>query len=264
MKSEFILPRIRPLLSLNFLIAVVFLLTACGNANEPEPTPEPTTPPTPAEGQMTLADLVALSDDPWQDVSFLRTTSQSGPIPDDDDEAPAFTGSVQDWTPNGDRHVIEFQDGSIVNEYIWADGVAYMRGQFVSSAVAPELDVNTWVILDTEVVPDNTPVGIRLLFLTRSQPGPYGELSPDILSRPISEVGPVTVGDRDCTMYTFGDESNTGTEIRYEIAIEENGLPCQVIQRAGDFQDSTVYVYNLEETIEAPLEGTPVSGTPEG
>lgn len=212
---------------------------------------------------MTVADVVGLSDEAWTEVTFMRTTSQSGPIPKEG-ETPPFSGSVQDWTPNGDRHLLEFQEGSLVNEQIWVDGSVYMRGQFVSSAVAPELDVNTWVILDTEVVPTDTPVGIQIRYLTREQHGPYGELSDDILARPVAEAGTVTVGDRNCTVYTFGDESQTGTEIRHEIAVDENGLPCQVIQRAGDFQNSTVYVFNLDVEIEAPLEGTPVSGTPEG
>lgn len=212
---------------------------------------------------MTVGDVIALSNDSWQDVTFMRTTAQSGPIPTDN-EGTSFTGTVQDWTPNGERHLIEFQDGSMINEQIWADGSVYMRGQFVSSAVAPELDVNTWVILDTEIVQPNTPVGIQIEYLIRDQQGPYGELSDEFLAQPVTEGGQVTVGDRSCTMYTFGDENDTGTEIQYEIAVDESGLPCQVIQRAGDFQNSTVYVFNLDETIEAPLEGTPVSGTPEG
>ena len=212
---------------------------------------------------MTVGDVVGFSDDAWQDVTFMRTTAQSGPIPTDDEGSP-FTGTVQDWTPNGDRHLLEFQEGTMINEQIWADGTVYMRGQFVSSAVAPELDVNTWVILDTAIVQEHTPVGIQIEYLTRDQNGPYGDLSDEFLGQSVSEGVRVTVGDRSCTMYTFGDENDTGTEIRYEIAVDDSGLPCQVIQRAGDFQNSTVYLFNLDEEIVAPLEGTPVSGTPEG
>lgn len=193
----------------------------------------------------------------------MRTTSQSGQTPRDGEEA-AFTGSVQDWTPNGDRHLIEFREGEAINEQFSIDGTVYMRGQFVSSAVAPELDTNTWVILDIDVVPADTPVGIQMRYLTRPQNDPYGELTEDILTRPVQEGGTAIVGNRTCTVYTFGDESNTGTEIRYEIAVDRAGLPCQVIQRAGEFQNSTVYEFDLDITIEAPLEGTPVSGTPEG
>lgn len=256
--------RIRHLLPLNMLLIVMVILTACGTTDDPEPTPVATdVAPTPAEGQMTVADVVGLSDDAWPEVTFMRTTSQSGPIPEEG-ESPPFSGSVQDWTPDGDRHLLEFQEGTMINEQFWVDGSVYMRGQFVSSAVAPELDVNTWVVLDTEVVPTDTPVGIQIRFLTREQHGPYGELSDDILARPVVDAGTVTVGDRTCTVFTFGDENETGTEIRHEIAVDDEGLPCQVIQRAGDFQNSTVYVFDLDVEIEAPLEGTPVSGTPEG
>lgn len=193
----------------------------------------------------------------------MRTTSQSGTVPQEGENL-AFTGSVQDWTADGDRHLFEFRDGEVVNEQIAVDGIVYMRGQFVSAAVAPELDTTTWVILDTTVVPTDSPVGIQILYLTREQADPYGELTDDLLARPVQKGGTVTVGNRTCTVYTFGDENNTGTEIRYEMAVDETGLPCQVVQRAGDFQNSTVYEFDLDLTIEAPLEGTPVSGTPEG
>lgn len=255
----------RRTLFLNVLIALVVFLAACTTDSDAEPTPEATeAPPTAAPGQLTVGDLVALSEEPWEDVTFMRTTSQTGPIPTDDDEAPPFTGSVQDWTPDESRHLLEFQDGTLVNEQIWVDDTVYMRGQFASSTVATEVDTNTWVTLESDVVPADTPVGIQVLYLTREQNGPYGDLSDEFLSQPVNEGGNVTVGERSCTMYTFGDENNTGTEIRYEIAVDDSGLPCQVIQRAGDFQNSTVYAFNLDEEIEAPLQGTPVSGTPEG
>lgn len=246
------------------IIFVMILLTACGSDSQTEPTPEATdVPPTPTEDQLTMRDLVAMSYESFPEITFMRTTSQSGQMPKDG-EAPAFTGAVQDWTPNGDRYLAEFQDGSVVNEFYWVDGVVYMKGVFVSSAVAPELDVNTWVILDTEVVPENTPVGERIRYLTRPLDNPYGDLTEETLNEVVTENGTVTINDRTCTLYTFGDEENTGTEIRYEIVIDERGLPCQIIERAGDFQNSTVYVFDIESEIEAPLEGTPVSGTPEG
>lgn len=244
------------------ILMLAGVLAACGEAADTSPTPTPG-PPTAAPGQMTVADVVALAEPGWADVRTMRTTSRTGEVPREGEES-AFTGSVQDWNSDGDRHLVEFEDGSAVNEQIWVDGTVYMRGQFVSSAVAPELDVNTWVILDPTVVPAESPVGVQIRVLTRELDNPYGELTDETLARPVQEQGQVTVGDRSCTMYTFGDENDTGTEIRYEIAVDDSGLPCQVIQRAGDFQNSTVFEFDLDITIEAPLDGTPVSGTPEG
>ena len=243
------------------MVAILFL-TACGNSSPTEPTPTPG-PPTAAPGQLTVADLVGMADEQWPEVKMMRTTSQTGDFPQDG-ETQAITGTVQDWNADGDRHLIEFQDGTAINEQIWVDGAIYMRGEFVSGAVAPELDVNTWVILDGSVIPDDSPVGLQVRYLTREQNGPYGELLDETLARPVVESGTAIVGDRTCTVYTFGDENGTGSEIKHEIAIDENGLPCQWIQRAGGQQNSTVFEFDLDVTIEAPLEGTPVSGTPEG
>lgn len=247
---------------LGTIVILIVVLAACGNGDKAEPTAT-SAPPTAAPGQLTVGDVVAMAEPAWPDVRSMRTTSQSGQIPREGEQS-AFTGSLQDWTADGDRHLIEFENGTAVNEQVFVDGTVYMRGRFVSSAVAPELDQNTWVVLDTTVVPADTPVGIQIQYLTREQTDPYGDLTDDILTRPVQEAGTVTVGSRTCTVYTFGDENATGTEIRYELAVDHIGLPCQVIQRAGDFQNSTVYEFNTDVTIEAPLEGTPVSGTPEG
>lgn len=253
--------------SIHILLALMIFLTACGNSSDPEATPEPTAteaPPTPAEGQLTVRDLVTMANDAWPSVTTMRITSQSGSIPAADAEEAPLTGTVEDWDADGNLHLLEFQEGTMVNEQIYVDGTIYMRGQFVSSAVAPELDVNTWVILDPQISRGDTPVGFRVRYLTREITGPYGEFTEDTLAQPLNESGKVTVGDRSCTLYSFGDENETGTEIRVEIAVDDSGLPCQIIQRAGDFQNSTVFVFNLETDIAAPLEGTPVSGTPEG
>lgn len=255
--------RIPHLSKIAVLLTAMLLITACGNDQETGPTPTPG-PPTAAPGQMTVSDVIALAEPSWSNVESMRTTSHSGQAPREGEEV-ALTGSVHYWTPNGDRHLIEFENGSSTNEQIFTDGVIYMRGNFVSSAVAPELDNNTWVILDPSVVPSDSRVGVQIQYLTRGQENPYGNLTDDLLTRPVTESGTAIVGDRTCTVYSFGDENDTGTEIGYEIAVDaETGLPCQVIQRAGDFQNSTVYEYDLGITIEAPTDGTPVSGTPEG
>lgn len=248
-------------------ILTVLLLTACGVDEQTEPTAT-APPPTAAPGQMTVRDVIALADSAWPQVTSMRTTSQSS---SSDSEDEAFTGSIQDWTSDGDRHIIEFEDGVATNEQIYADGDVYMRGVFVSAAIAPGLDVNTWVVVNTNGIDPDSPILIQVEYLTRAQASPYGSLTEDILNRPVQDGGEVTVGDRTCHLYTFGDETDTGTEIRHEISVDADGLPCQVVQRAGGFVNSTVYEFNTDLTVAAPLAGTPVATpnnattpTPEG
>lgn len=256
--------------NLALILAALTLLTACGSGGTPDPTPVPTNTaiPTAAPGQLTVGDLIAMSAEAWPDVQSMRAVSTSGPIMPEGatPELAQISGSVQEWTRPNNRHILELQGGLPVNEQIYVDGMIYMRGSFVTSAVAPNVGPQTWVTLDDpSVVPADSPVGIQIAYLTREQTDPYGPLSTDILARPVHESGRATVGDRSCTVYAFGDESNTGDEIHYELSVDEAGLPCQVVMSGGGFQNSTVYVFNADEiVIRAPLEGTPVSGTPEG
>lgn len=257
------LPR---LLRFLFIPILAVVLVACGGEDSPTEPTATSAPPTVEPGQLTVGDLVANAEEPWGDVRLMRTTSQSGPVPTEGQAPAAMTGSVQDWTKDGDRHIVEFQDGSVVNEQIYVDGTVYMRGQFVTSAVAPQIDANTWVILDQAVVPTDTPVGQRIAYLMREQETPFGPLTEQTLAQPVREAGTVTVGGRSCTIYTYGDASGSGNELRVEIAVDDRGLPCQIIQRAGNQQNSTVYEFDIDGVdVEAPLEeATPVSGTPEG
>jgi hypothetical protein len=82
---------------------------------------------------------------------------------------------------------------------------------------------------------------------------------------PAREAGEVEVGGRVCTVYTFADTTETGTRVDYELALDDANLPCQLVRRAGGFQDSSVFEVNVPDLqIAAPDAPTPVSGTPEG
>lgn len=254
------------------LALVAMLLVACtagGNESESTPTPEPTeAAPTAAPDELSVAGLMDRINTAWSDVETLRVTSSSGPVPTDAGAGtpPAEgTYTVEEWTAPNNRRITELVDGTALNEQIYVDDTIYMRGVFVGMAVAPEVGTGTWVILDESVIPADTPVGNRVAYLTREPGSPFVNMAPEILSLPVTESGTVRVGDRSCTLYTFGDPDNEGDEIRYEFALDENDLPCQVVQRGGGFQNSSVYEINTSDvSIEAPLEGTPVSGTPEG
>jgi len=247
------------------------LLVACsagGSESDEAPTPEPTNaPPTAAPGELSVGELLDRVNTAWSGVASMRVTTFSGPAlrPNTGTPAPSGTYTVEEWTAPNDRRVAEIFNGNAINEQIYVDGTIYMRGTFVAMAVAPEVGPETWIILDQDVVPPETPVGLRISYLTREAGSPFTNMSDELLAQAANESGTVRVGDRSCTLYTFGDPGNEGDEIRYELALDENDLPCQVVLRGGDTQNSSVYEFNSDGIrIEAPLEGTPVSGTPEG
>jgi hypothetical protein len=259
------------LFRISSLALVTILLVACstgGDKTDETPTPEPTAaPPTAAPGELSVGEVLDRVNTAWSGVESMRVTTFSGTATQTDTGTAVPSGSytVEEWTSPGNRRVAEIFNGTAINEQIYVDGTIYMRGTFVTMAVAPEVGPETWIILDESVVPPDTPVGLRITYLTRESGSPFAGMSPDLLAQPANESGTVRVGDRSCTLYTFGDQGNEGDEIRYELALDENDLPCQVVLRGGDAQNSSVYEFNSDDIrIDAPLEGTPVSGTPEG
>lgn len=266
--------RLRPatLFRLAVLSLSAVLLVACGSngrENAAAPTaPATEGPATAAPGEMSVADLTGRINTAWEAINAFRVTSSSGPIPVDTGSGtpvPDSSYAIETWTVPNNREVVEVVEGTVINEQMYVEGVIYMKGIFVGSAVAPEVGSGTWITLDKDVVPRDTPVGNRVAYLTREPASPFRSLSDDLLAQPVKDSGTVQVGDRTCTLYTFGDPDNEGDEIRYEVALDENDLPCQVVQRAGGYQNSSVYEFNTDEIrIVAPDAGTPVAGTPEG
>lgn len=262
-----LLPR---LIALAVSAVVLASCTSGGDADVASaPTVGPTrAPATAAPGQLSVGDLTGRINDAWADVTALRVTSSSGPVPvqtGSGTPAPAGSYAIETWTAPNNRQITEVVDGTVINEQVYMDGVVYMKGIFVGSAVAPEVGSGTWITLDKDVVPRDTPVGNRIAYLTREPASPFARMSDEMLVQPVIESGNVQVGGRTCTLYTFGDPDDEGDAIRYEIALDANDLPCQVVQRAGGFQNSSVYEVNTDGIeIVAPDDGTPVSGTPEG
>ena len=250
-------------------IALVLLLAACGGGDA-DPTPEPTSPPPPtaAPGELTVGDLVAGVEAAWPQVRSLRTTSMSGPVPTDGTAATPARGvqsSIEESVAPNSRRILLMTDGAITDEQVWVNDTVYMWGAFVANAVAPEVGSQVWVTVDPTVVPDESTVGRQLRYLTRPFDNPFGAITDDLRAQPAKEAGQVEVGGRACTVYTFADVTETGTRVDYELALDDAGLPCQLVRRAGGFQDSSVFEVNVPDLhVVAPDAPTPVSGTPEG
>jgi hypothetical protein len=252
------------------LLLVAVLAAGCGITGEDEPDPTPTLapPPTAAPGDTTVGDLIQRVDAAWPAVTSMRATSMSGPIPSDDPEATEATGvqsTVEEVVAPDSRRIVRMTDGATTDEQIYVDGKVYMYGAFVAGAVAPEVGPGTWITVDPSVVPADTPVGYQLSYLMRPHEAPFGSITDAMRRRPATSAGSVRVAGRVCTLYTFTDATQAGDRVDYELALDENDLPCQLVQRAGGFQNSSVFEINIADlTIIAPDTPTPVSGTPEG
>lgn len=267
------LPRFVRLLSLG-LIAVT--LAACGPANtlqapagEQEDSAAEQDSSTPQDDILTVGDLINRIDAAWPSVTSLRVTSVSGPVPADDgaDSTPPSRDvvTIEEWVAPNDRRIVERSGDAIVNEQVYIDGKVYMWGMFVGTSVAPEVGTQAWVTVDPTVVPPDTPVGYRVSYVSRDPGLPFGTVTADMRQRPANEAGTVQAGGRSCTLYTFVDSTQLGDRIDYELALDDNDLPCQLVQRAGGFQNSSVYEVNDPDIqIVAPDAPTPVSATPEG
>lgn len=267
------LSRFSSLLTLG-LAAIVLVACSPGSAHEsslPDPNNNESSQemPTAASGELTVSDLIKRVNAAWPDVTSMRITSISGAVPTENDgeSTPEPEGMVttKEWVAPNKRRIIEHVDDAVVNEQIYIDGTIYMWGMFVDTSVAPEVGPQTWVTVDPDVVPPDTPVGYRVTYITREPGPPFGTITEDMRNRPVSEAGTVQVEGRSCTVYSFVDTTQLGERINYELALDENDFPCQLVQRAGGFQNSSVYKINDPDIeIIAPNTPTPVSGTPEG
>lgn len=259
-----------------FAFTMVFiLLSACGPSNAQESgsqdaaeTPSPAAAPTAAEGELTVGDLVDDVEEAWPKVTSLRVTSVSGPVPTegtDGSPVPQEPITIEEWVTPNNRRLVERQGDVITNEQVFINGKVYMWGMFVGTSVAPEIGPGTWVTLDPEVIPPDTPVGYRVTYITRDPDSPLSTITEEMRQRPAKDSGTVQVAGRSCTLYTFVDTTQLGERIDYELALDTNNLPCQHVMRAGGFQNSSVFDINDPDIqIIAPDATTPVSGTPEG
>lgn len=269
------LPPIHHLTRMLSLGTIAILLVACGSGSGSETSRTVPNEPsfsdpasTAAKGELTVGDLLADVDAAWPNVTSMRVTSMSGPVPtDEESETPVAEGmvTIEEWVAPNNRRIVEFMAGKVINEHIFINGNVYMWGVFVGSSVAPEVGPETWVTLDPDVIPPDTPVGYRISYITREPGTPFGSVTDEMRRRPAKELETVHAGGRACTLYTFADTTQLGERIHYELALDADNLPCQLVQRAGGFQNSSVYeINNADIRIIAPDAPTPVTGTPEG
>lgn len=253
-----------PLFHLVSLAIVLIIATGCSTdsgSSEPTAIPEPTATvaPTLSPNAMTVGDLVARVEAAWPTVTSMRTTfwvatgTTGG--------TPPTTGAVSIETviPPSSRHVVQMQDGAIVDEQISLDGRVYMKGSLVVAAIAPMVGTDTWILVDPTTATADSPVAMQVAYLLSPVTQPFDTITAETLATEAFPLGTVTLGERTCTTYGFGDQSGEG--IRYELALDDANLPCQLLQIAGGYVNVTTYAFNLPDAvIVAPSIATPEPG----
>lgn len=259
-RSESPLVNNRPI---HLLIVAFVLLVATGCSTEtadqgpaPTSTPAPTAVPTLTPGATSVGDLIERVDQVWPTVTSMRTTfwaTMGSP-----QSTPPALGAVTVETVivPASRHVTQLQDGAIVDEQIALNGRVYMKGSIVVAAIAPMVGTEAWVEVDPAAATSDNPLSMQVNYLLEPVHHPFGLISPETLASEAIPLDPITIGDRTCQNYTFGDQSGNG--IRYELSIDEANLPCQLLQFGGDYVNVTLYEFNVPGlSISAPDVATP-------
>jgi hypothetical protein len=248
-------------------VLLILLLASCGvgGNNDPDPTvtPQPTaTTEVLAPGQLSVGQLIDGMATAYGTIGNARTVFVTSSTSGTPTMSPMTT---ETWIAPDRRQIVTAVGDQVVDDQIAIGGTVYMRGSFVTSAVAPMIGTDTWVTVDPALVPADTPVGNVVAYLTAPFRLPFANLSDSMRGRGVTAVGQETIAGRACTAYTFVDTTSTGDRIDYRLAIDERGLPCSLTEQVGAIVNTTTFEFDIPDLrIVAPDSATPVSGTPEG
>jgi hypothetical protein len=252
--------------SLRHLLPIVLalVLVACDSGGNDDPTP--TVAPTPtqalAPGQKSVGELLDGMNAAMNSIASARTVFSTRST---DGTPTASATTTEEYVAPDKRRIVTATGSTIADEQIAIGSAIYMKGAFVSSAVAPMLGTDVWVTVDPALVPTDTPVGNVVAYLTAPFQLPFASVSDNLRGRGVTEGSQVEVAGRTCTSWTFVDTTSFGDRIDYELTIDARGLPCSLVERAGTIENVTTFEFDIPGlTIVAPDSAQPVSGTPEG
>ncbi|MGC4105434.1 MAG: hypothetical protein QM753_03640 [Thermomicrobiales bacterium] len=254
------------------VLTTLLVLSGCGTSDkaaEPTATAAPVASPTLAPGEVSVDSLLDRIDAAWPNVQSMVSTSRSGQYADAQ-QAIASTPptdqmvTVEKVVKPSARSISTSIGGVSVDDQMAVNGIVYFRGQSVTNAIAPFMDASTWVQVDPTLVPEDSPVGQQLAYLTSPLQAPYGTVSDGLRSRGATKTGQVTVGGRTCDVYAFTDSVSGEEGIAYTLALDSAGLPCALTASAGGYANVTTWTFNdLSIVITAPANAVSVMGTPE-
>lgn len=241
-------------------VCLSLLVAGCSTSSEDpvEPTVEPTTTalPTVSPGGMSVGTLLDQVNAAWGTVQSVQTTFWT--TGSDEIDAPPATGEVtaESSIAPDRRHVVRMVDGVTVEEQIAIGGRVFMRGQIVVAAIAPMMGTDAWIEVDPRTATSTASIAAQVNWLLSPIQSPFAAVSDETRSLEAFPGDPVEIDGRTCQTWTFG----TADGIQQELALDSSGLPCRLIQRAGDFTNVTLYSINPAGlTIEIPPVATPTA-----
>ncbi len=152
------------------------------------------------------------------------------------------------------RHVVRSVNGEVVEEQIAVGGRVFMRGQIVVAAIAPMMGPDAWIEVDPRTADSTAVIAAQVDWLLSPVQSPFATVSDETRALEAFPGETVEIDGRSCQTWTFGDPNG----IQQELALDDNNLPCRLIQRAGDFSNVTIYSFNAAGlSINVPNIATP-------
>jgi hypothetical protein len=244
-----------------FLLSALLLVSCSSGSSDPTQTPEPTATmaPTLPPDAITVGDLVARVEAAWPQVVSMRTTFRSAELSTAGTPAADSVVTIEEVVMPSDRHVVQEIDGEVTDEQLVVDGRVYMKGTLVPAAIAPQVDANTWVEVDPAAASSDSPAAMQVAYLLSPVVSPFAGVSTETRGMLATPIGDIVVDGRTCQGFTFGDSAGGEEGISYELTLDEQNLPCRLIQTAGGYASVTAYAFNVPDlTLTAPDIGTPV------
>jgi hypothetical protein len=193
----------------------------------------------------------------WATVQSMQTTFWTS-TGDDIATSPPTLGEVtiELVIAPDQRQVTRMVDGVVVEEQISIEGRIFMKGQIVVAAIAPMVGTDTWVEVDPRGAGTASAVAAQIAWLVSPVQSPFQTVSNETRNLEALPSEPIEIDGRSCHTWRFGDVNG----IQQELAIDAQGLPCRLIQRAGDHANVTIYQVNPDAaTIVIPPVGTPTT-----
>jgi len=235
-------------------------MVSCSTESDAEPTTVPTVGmmvPTISPGGTSVGSILDEINTAWASVRAVRTVFWTAAVGDISDTTPT-TGEVtiELAIAPDQRQVIRMVDNVVIEEQVSVGGRIFMKGPIVVAAIAPMVGTDTWVEVDPQGAETTSAVAAQLTWLLSPVESPFGTVSQETRGLEAFPGEAIRIDGRTCNTWQFGSADG----IQQELAVDDQGLPCRLIQRAGEFANITLYEVNPDNAaIVTPAVASPIA-----